>query len=114
MGNWWNFWFYVTLKDVEGVLGLPPSILCSHCYIAFPQFKLKKGDVNEVALRCASKTSSGHDLVEEFIACGVWPLAHDWDVGEAKLRPMPFLKGRQVLSPAFNIELQRRESRVHE
>jgi hypothetical protein len=35
-GNWWDFWFYVTLKDVEGVPWLPPSILCSQCYIAFP------------------------------------------------------------------------------
>jgi hypothetical protein len=25
------------------VPGLPSSILCLHCYIAFPQFKLKKG-----------------------------------------------------------------------
>jgi hypothetical protein len=32
--------------------------------------------VNEDALRHASKTCSGHDLVEEFIAYGVWPLAH--------------------------------------
>lgn len=44
--------------------------------------------------------------MEEFIAYIVWPLAHGWDVGEVKLRLMPFLKGRQVLSPAFNIELQ--------
>jgi hypothetical protein len=35
-GNWWYFWFYVTLEDTEGVPGLPPSILCSHGYIAFP------------------------------------------------------------------------------
>ena len=34
-GNWWDFW-HVTLKDVEGVPGLPPSILCLHCYIALP------------------------------------------------------------------------------
>jgi hypothetical protein len=61
--NWWDLWFYVTLKDAEGVQGLPPSILCSHCYIAFPQFKLKKGDVTEDALHLASKMRSGRDLV---------------------------------------------------
>jgi hypothetical protein len=71
MGNWWDFWFYVTLKDAKGVPGLFLSILCSHCYIAFPWFKLKKGDVNEDALRRASKMSSGRDLVEEFVACVV-------------------------------------------
>jgi hypothetical protein len=91
-GNWWDFLFFVSLKDVEGVSGLPPSIMCSHCCVAFPYFKLKKGDVNEDALRRASKVSSGCDLVEEFITYGVWPLAHGWDVGEVKLRPMPFLK----------------------
>jgi hypothetical protein len=85
-GIWWDFWFYVTLKYAEGVRGLPPSILCSHYYIAFPKFKLKKGDVNEDALCRASKMSSDRDLVEEFIACGVWPLGHGWDVGEVKLR----------------------------
>jgi hypothetical protein len=46
--------------------------------------------VDEDALRRASKASSGLDLVEQFIACGVWLLAHDWEVGEVKLRPVPF------------------------
>jgi hypothetical protein len=67
----------VVPEDIEGVLGLPPSILCSHCYVVFPQFKLKKGDKTEEALRRIARTSSGHDLVEEFVACGVWTLAHD-------------------------------------
>lgn len=49
--------------------------------------------------------SSGRDLVEEFIACGVWPLAHDWEVGEVKLWPMLFLKNQMVLSPTFVVEL---------
>jgi hypothetical protein len=100
----------VTLKDAEGVLGLPPSILCSHCYIAFPQFKLKKGDVNEDALHRTSKASSRRDLVEVFIAYGVWPPVHDWEVGEVKLRSMPFLKDRMVLSPAFTVELRGRDA----
>jgi hypothetical protein len=104
-GNWWDFWFYVVPEDIEGVPGLPPSILCSHCYVAFPQFKLKKGDKGEEALRRAARMSSGRDLVEEFVACGVWPLAHDWDLGEVKLHPMPFLNNRMVQSLAFAIEL---------
>jgi hypothetical protein len=53
-----------------------PSILFSHCYVAFPRFKLKKGDKDEEALRRVARTRSGRDLVEEFVACGVWPLAH--------------------------------------
>lgn len=58
------------------------------------QFKPKKGDVNEDVHHRASKTSSCHDLVEEFIAYRVWSLEHGWDVGEVKLCLMPFLKGR--------------------
>jgi hypothetical protein len=62
---------FLVLYDVGGHRGvprLPPSILCSHCYIAFPQFKLKKGDKNEDALWRAARTSSDHGLVEEFFA----------------------------------------------
>jgi hypothetical protein len=45
----------------------------------------KKGDKREDALRREAKTSNGHDLVEDFIACGVWLLAHGWDIGAVKL-----------------------------
>jgi hypothetical protein len=38
-------------------------------------------DVDEGALRCAAGLSSGRDLVEEFVAYGVWPLAHGWALG---------------------------------
>ena len=75
-GNWWDFWFYVALEDTEGVLELPSSILYSHYYIAFPRFRLKKGDKSEDTLRRTARTRSDHDLVEEVIACGVWLLAH--------------------------------------
>jgi hypothetical protein len=43
-GNWWEFWFYVVPGDVEGLPSLPHAILCSHCYVAFQQFKVMKGD----------------------------------------------------------------------
>jgi hypothetical protein len=61
--------------------------------------------MNEDALWRTAKTSSGRNLVEEFIACVVWPVAHGWDVGEVKLCPMPFLNNQMVQSPAFAIEL---------
>ena len=100
----------MTLEDTKGVSGLPPSILCSHCNIAFPQFKLKKGDKGEDALRRVARMSSCRDLVEGFIACGVWPLAHGWDIGAVKLRLMPFLDNHMVLNPAFAIELWGRDA----
>jgi hypothetical protein len=30
-------------------------------------------------------------FVEEFVAYGVWPLAHGWGLGKVKLRPIHFL-----------------------
>jgi hypothetical protein len=75
-GNWWDFWFYLAPSDVEGLPSLPPAILCSHYYVAFPRFEVAEEDIDEGALRHAAPLSSGRDLVEEFIAYGVWPLAH--------------------------------------
>jgi hypothetical protein len=51
-------------------------------------------DENEGALRCAARMSSGHNLVEEFIGYGVWPLAHGWVLGEVCPREMPSLGGQ--------------------
>jgi hypothetical protein len=35
-GNWWDFWFYVS--EGEDHLGLPMAVICSHYYVAYPQF----------------------------------------------------------------------------
>jgi hypothetical protein len=100
----------VAPEGIEGVPGLPPSILCSHCYVSFPHSKVKKGDKSEEALRHATRLSSSRDLVEEFVAYGVWPLAHGWNLGKVKLRSMPFLSGRMVQSPTFAIDLPGRDA----
>jgi hypothetical protein len=50
--------------------------------------------------------SSGRDFVEEFVAYGVWPLAHRWGLGEVTLHLMPFLDDQMVQSPAFAIDLR--------
>jgi hypothetical protein len=105
-GDWWNFWFYVAPEDVKGVPGLPTSILCSHCYVAFPQFKVKKGVKNEEALQNVARLSSDRDLVEEFVACSVWPLAHGWGLAEVKLHLMPFLGDQMERNPTFAIDLR--------
>jgi hypothetical protein len=73
-------------------------------------FQVKKGDKNEEALRHAARLSSSQDLVEEFVAYGVWLLAHGWDLGEIKPHPMPFLGGQKVQSPAFAIDLRGRDA----
>ena len=78
------FRFYVAEGTVEGHKGLPVSEMCSHYYSAYPPFEVAEEDADEGALRCAAGQSSGRDLVEEFVAYGVWPLAHGWALGDRK------------------------------
>jgi hypothetical protein len=96
--------------DVEGLPSLPSAILCLQCYVAFPQFKMAKGGQDKEALRYVACLSSGRDLVEEFIACGVWPLAHGWALGEIIPRRMPTLGDKLVRSPAFAVDLHGRDA----
>jgi hypothetical protein len=95
-GNWWDYWFYVSGSKVEDLPRLPAAVMCSHCYVAFPQFEVAEDDEDEGALRCDARMSSGRDLVEEFIGYGVWPLAHGWVLGEVCPRQMPTL-GQQLV-----------------
>jgi hypothetical protein len=107
-GNWWDFWFYVSPGDVKDLPSLPPAILCSHCYVVFPQFEVAEDDEDEGALRYVARLSSGRDLVEEFIGYGVWPLAHGWVLGEVCPRRMPALGDQLVRSPALVVDLRGR------
>jgi hypothetical protein len=108
-GNWWDFWFYVSEGEVENHPGLPVAVMCSHYYVAYPQFEVAEDDGNEGALRCAARMSSERDLVEEFIGYGVWPLAHGWTLGEVCPREMPSLGGQRVRSLAFALDLRGRD-----
>jgi hypothetical protein len=99
-GNWWEFWFYVSEGTVEDHPGLPVAVMCSHHYVAYPQFEVAEDDESEGALRCAVRMSSGRDLVDEFVGYGVWPLAHGWALGEVCPRQMPSRGGMLVRSPA--------------
>jgi hypothetical protein len=108
-GNWWDFWFYVSEGEVEDHPGLPVAVMCSHYYVAFPQFEVAEDDENEGALRCTARTSRGRDLVEDFIGYGVWPLAHGWALGEVCPHEMPSLGGQRVRSPAFALDLHGRD-----
>jgi hypothetical protein len=115
-GNWHEFWFYVAEGTVEDHPGLPVAEMCSHYYSAYLQFEVAEEDADEGALRCAADLSSGRDLVEEFVAYGVWPLAHGWALGEVCPRQMPSRGGMLVRSPAFALDLHSRDSAafVHE
>jgi hypothetical protein len=108
-GNWHDFWFYVAEGIVENHPGLPVSEMCSHFYSAYPPFEVAEEDADEGALRCAAGLSSGRDLVEEFVAYGVWPLAHGWALGEVCPRQMASHGGKMVRSPAFTLDLHSRD-----
>lgn len=97
-------------EDVEGLPTLPSAILCSHCYAAFPHFKVKKGDRDEQVLHYTVRLSSDRYLVEEFIAYGVWSLAHGWVLGEIRPRGMPMLGDKMVQSLAFIVDLRGRDA----
>jgi hypothetical protein len=92
--------------EVEDHPGLFAAIMCSHYYVAYPPFEVAEDDENERALRIAARTSSGRDLVEEFIGYGVWPLAHGWALGKVCPREMPSLGGRKVRSPLFALDVR--------
>jgi hypothetical protein len=83
--------------------------MCSHYYSAYPQFEVAEEDADEGALRCEAGLSNGRDLVEEFVAYGVWPLADGWALGEVCPRQMPSLDGMLVRSPAFALDLHSRD-----
>jgi hypothetical protein len=108
-GNWYDYWFYVAGGEVKDLPGLPAAMMCSHCYVAFPPFDVAEDDSDEGALRCATRMSSGRDLVEEFIGYGVWPLAHGWALAEVCPRQMPSLGEQLVRSPAFALDLRGRD-----
>jgi hypothetical protein len=104
-GNWWDYWFYVLGDEVEELPGLPTTVMCSHCYVAFPPFEVAEDDEDKGALRCAARMSNGRDLVEEFIGYGVWPLEHGSVLGKVCPRQMPTLGQQLVRSPAFALDL---------
>jgi hypothetical protein len=85
------------------------AVMCSHYYVAYPQFEVAEDDEDEGALRRAARMSSRRDLVEEFVGYGVWPLAHGWALGEVCPREMPSRGGQRVRSPAFALDLRGRD-----
>jgi hypothetical protein len=65
-----------------------------------------EGDQDEEALLYVARLSSGCDFMQDFVACGVWPLAHGWALGEIAPRPMPTLGNKLVRSLAFVVDLR--------
>lgn len=71
---------------------------------AFSCFAVEEGDRCDRAFGFAVVACSGRDLVEEYLACGIWPLSQAWTVGPVVHRHFYSFE-RQVLSPVFTVEL---------
>jgi hypothetical protein len=94
--------------DVEGLLSLP-QLSCARIVMwHFHSLRWRRG--SRRGGRYATHLNSGHDLMEEFIACRVWPLAHGWAFGEIIPRQMPTLGDKLVRSPAFVVDLHGRDA----
>jgi hypothetical protein len=57
-----------------------------------PSFKCPDDDLSDGAFIWALKCINGWDSVEEFVSCGVWPLAAGVDFEHMKVRETPVLK----------------------
>jgi hypothetical protein len=69
------------------------AVMCSHYYVAYPQFEVAEDDENEGALWCAARMSSGRDLVEEFVGYGGMALSA-WLGAERSMPSRDALPGR--------------------
>jgi hypothetical protein len=57
-----------------------------------PSFNCPDDDLSDSAFVWASKSIGGRDAVEEFISCGVWPLAAGIDFEQVKIGETPISK----------------------
>jgi hypothetical protein len=110
-GGWLKSWFYVNLgEDMADLPQSPNSSMVPHAFVAFPNFEVREQDQDEAALHHARVKSSDRDLVEEFIAHGVWPLRGGWAIKEIAWWKMPLksvILRREIMgtSHAFTIDL---------
>jgi hypothetical protein len=85
-------WHHATSKVAQ----FSPCYLVLVLLYGVSTVKVAKGDQDEEVVRYVARLSSGCDLVEKFIASGVWPLAHGWALGEIIPRWMPTLGDKLV------------------
>jgi hypothetical protein len=66
-----------------------------------PEYKVITRDPNKAAFRSATRHLSSRDVVEEFIAAGVWPLGRDWSLDDVREGTLKILK-QPMICPPFN------------
>jgi hypothetical protein len=97
------------VADVRGKGNYPLRSMMSQLeYLIDAPFKCDLEDVNMAAFAEATSIIRGHDVVEEFLACGIWPLSKscEFDV-EKKETP---LSNVMVPMPKVNPIIAKEES----
>ena len=105
--QWHANWFYVTVPDVEveGRTVWPlASRLINNNPVAEPDFNVDDNSLNNRAFLMAYRYCNNRDLVEEFCAVGICPLAEDFSVGEMEKLILP--AGTEVPVPKLDADLR--------
>jgi hypothetical protein len=73
-----------------------------------PSFNYPNNDLSDEGFILASRYIGGRDIVEEFMPCGIWPLAAGVDFEHVKVRETSVLKLKVPL-PKFPLRRQEDE-----
>jgi hypothetical protein len=85
MSGWVRNWFYCKVPseqkaDVRGKGNYPlRSVLNQLEYLTDAPFECGPNDANVVAFGEAAVIIGGHDAVEEFLMCDIWPLCENYE-----------------------------------
>jgi hypothetical protein len=105
VGAWTHAWFYCNVPLIRSPSpGRGKGVCALHSYmtewniVMIPPFDCPDDEVNDAAFIKATHTISGQDAVEEYMACGLFPLLASFRLGEVAdgeilvskiLAPMP-------------------------
>jgi hypothetical protein len=103
--NWDSNWFYYMVPleqvpDVQGKWNYPlRSMMTPLDYLTDALFECSPGDVNVGAYTETTSIIGGCDIVEEFLACGIWPLREKFEF-EVEMEETPLSK---VMVPMLKV-----------
>lgn len=80
------------------------SALSPFQFESFPRFAIEEGDPYDRAFKHTDIICSGWDLVNKYVAWGIFSLSRGYTMGSVTHRDFEIFE-RQILSPAFAIKL---------
>jgi hypothetical protein len=104
--GWVKDWFYyrVPIHLSEAVckgIHFLHSQMTSLDYLMELTHIYVEDDVNDRAFIRVTTNIGGHDVVEEYLVCGVWPLSATWDLSDVEEAEAPLLKVMVPLPKVF-------------